>query len=83
MSSHASDYASDESVSFLPWFGYILSPAKVLLFLDIRKCFMLFAQISEEENAKSIFLEFLNTNLTNYTNFVFVIDFLKDFCLRQ
>ena len=50
--------------------------AKVLLFPEIRKCFMLFAQISEEENAKSIFSEFLNTNRSNYTNFVFVIDFL-------
>ena len=51
--------------------------AKVLLFLDIRKCFMLFAQISEEENAKSIFSEFLNTNRSNYTNIFLLSIFLR------
>ena len=40
---------------FLFFHGLVISlpPAKVLLFPDIRKCFMLFAQISEDENAKS------------------------------
>ena len=79
MSSRASDYASDESVSFLPWFGYILPPAKVLLFPDIRKCFTLFAQIIEDENAKSIFSEFLNTNRSNYTNIFLLSIFLRMF----
>ena len=45
---------------------------------------MLFAQISEEENAKSIFSEFLNTNRSNYTNIfllsIFFRMFVRDYC---
>ena len=35
----------------------MVSSAKVLFFPDIRKCFMLFAQFIEEENAKPNFSE--------------------------
>ena len=44
----------------------MIPTAKVLLFPDIHKCFMLFAQIIEEENAKPNFSERLNPRPVGY-----------------
>ena len=44
----------------------MVSSAKVLFFPDIRKCFMLFAQFIEEENAKPNFSERFNPHTVDY-----------------